>query len=244
MMGGLMTYALTCGGGKPKVKTKNITENGSYSAQDEPVGQGEKKYDGYSIVNVNVVDEYIKEIQDEWFFEEYGHEYDPENPDPDEHYPTPEEVVDKITDAEAIGNWKYTLSVKFIGNYKTYENPGEVLEGNDFSSQLSALSQESGCAINIYGSGYPRWGDNIKSEAIPGKSAYYDEYTAWFIYSIRITAKYRPDENSSWELKYDISGKYGNIWNSIENPEVYANPVTKVDKLWYDAGRVLLIEIT
>lgn len=48
MMGGLMTYALTCGGGKPKLTTKTVTENGTYKAQDEPVGQGEKKYDGYS----------------------------------------------------------------------------------------------------------------------------------------------------------------------------------------------------
>ena len=40
------------GGGN--LTTKEITENGTYTAKDEPVPQGQKKYDGYSEVTVNV----------------------------------------------------------------------------------------------------------------------------------------------------------------------------------------------
>lgn len=281
MRGGLITYALTCGGGKPKLKEKTIYANGIYEAKDETVPQGEKKYQGYSkviaalplisksitengtyvaadepveqgdpevagydVVYVNVVDGRIKEIQEQLFFEEYGHEYDPENPDPDEHYPTPDEAIDAVTDAETYGDWKYTLFIKFLGNYKTYESPVNILEGNDFSNNFSALSQESGCTW-AYASGYPSFGDSIVSGAVPGQSDYTSPYkTAWFVYSIRITAKYREDENSPWVSKYDIVGKYANIWNSYENPEVYSVAATKVDNLHYDAGSRLLLEIT
>lgn len=56
--------------GKAKTMTKTITENGTYNAEDEPVEEGEKKYDGYSSVTVEVPsyeEEYeaLKQCQEE-----------------------------------------------------------------------------------------------------------------------------------------------------------------------------------
>ena len=42
------SLAIMLGGADPKLTTKTVTENGTYRAQDEPVPQGEDKYDGYS----------------------------------------------------------------------------------------------------------------------------------------------------------------------------------------------------
>ena len=47
-------YLLGRRNGKGKLTTKTITDNGTYKAKDEPVGQDEKKYDGYSEVTVNL----------------------------------------------------------------------------------------------------------------------------------------------------------------------------------------------
>lgn len=241
--------------GDAKVKTKSVTENGVYTAANEPVGQGEDKYDGYSIFTVNVTDDSMQELQ-EWLFSIiYGHPYDPEHPDPQEPLPSEEDVVDYVEDAEPTppdpitgSQWKYSLQIlRFVGNYKTYENPGGVLEGSNFSEQLSALCSEAGCEIQR-ASGYPTWGDNIKNGAEEGQSdyGYGPEYkTAWFIYSVHIIAKYKADAQSDWELKYDISGLLGNIWTNVpyDNPDVYSTPYTKVDKLQYDAGTDLLVKI-
>lgn len=239
--------------GAAKVKTKSVTENGVYTAANEPVGQGEDKYDGYSVFTVNVTDDSMQELQ-EWLFSIiYGHPYDPEHPDPQEPLPSEEDVVDYVEDAEPTppdpvtgSQWKYSLQIlRFVGNYKTYENPSEVLEGSNFSDQLSVLCSEAGCEIRM-DSGYPRWGDNIKNGAEEGQSDKSSEYkTAWFIYSVHIIAKYKADAQSDWELKYDVSGLVGNIWTNepYGNPDVYSTPYTKVDKLQYDAGSQLLLEI-
>lgn len=56
--------------GKAKTMTKTITENGTYNAEDEPVEEGEKKYDGYSSVIAEVptyeeeYEEALEEIED------------------------------------------------------------------------------------------------------------------------------------------------------------------------------------
>lgn len=53
--------------GGAKLTTKTVTENGTYRAQDEPVGQGEKKYDGYSQFTANIrtyEEEYEQALED------------------------------------------------------------------------------------------------------------------------------------------------------------------------------------
>ena len=53
--------------GSAKLTTKTVTENGTYRAQDEPVGQGEKKYDGYSQFTANIrtyEEEYEQALED------------------------------------------------------------------------------------------------------------------------------------------------------------------------------------
>lgn len=48
------SLAIMLGGADPKLTTKTVTENGTYRAADEPVQQGEDKYDGYSQFTANV----------------------------------------------------------------------------------------------------------------------------------------------------------------------------------------------
>ena len=61
------SLAIMLGGGKGKLTTKLVTENGTYRAQDEPVEQGEKKYDGYSsfIAAVPTYEEELEEALEE-----------------------------------------------------------------------------------------------------------------------------------------------------------------------------------
>lgn len=253
-------------GGDPKLKAKTVYENGTYRAADEPVGQGEAKYDGYSqftaalplktksitangtyaaadeapdqgghdyvgfsVVNVNVVDPYMRELQEELYFEEHGYPYDPESGD---ELPSPEDVIivpyTLVPDTPpSTGTWAYKITIVFDDFYKTEENGFSVLTGTDYQSIMTDFTTTTGCDIRTE-SGYAEFGDNVRAGALHGKTTWGSGYAAIAVYAVEIRAKYKADENSSFVDRYNFSFKYsntftdgdygGSIWDKLVSP--------------------------
>lgn len=227
--------------GDAKVKTKSVTENGVYTAANEPVGQGEDKYDGYSVFTVNVTDKEMEVVQEYVFELIYGHPYDPDDPQPGETPPdelTAEDVIE-ATGGVVSDGWSPEIRVSPTGdfNYKTYDNPDPIVITGQAAQDILDFYDTTGFLLSHTQSGYPRTGDSLDPQSEPGETYYSSvRNVAWCVYEVEVWATYVKDDDSGIPIGTK-AGPFtclmGNIMGSGTHFEEYRSPqVVKEGNGW------------
>lgn len=227
--------------GAAKVKTKGVTENGVYTAADEPVGQGEDKYDGYSVFTVNVTDKEMEVVQEYIFEMIYGHPYDPDDPQPGETPPgelTAEDIIEATGGVVGDG-WSPEIRVSPTEdfNYKTYDNPEPIVITGQAAQDILDFYDTTGFLLDHAQRGYDRTGDSLNPQSETGESRKpTDINVAWCVYKVEVWATYVKDDDSGIPIGTK-AGPFtcymGNIMESSTHFVEYRSPqVVKEGNGW------------
>lgn len=170
------------------------------------------------------------DLRDYLFFTTYGHPYDPDAPETGEVEPKllTEKDVDPI--AISTSSWTIKMEARFVGFYKTYESPAQILLGNTYQEGLNDFTTATGTALSrYYNGGTYQTGDTINPDAVEGRSYYLsDKDVAYAVYRLCGWAKYVGDDTSK---KGDIHtfdmlitdtfiGLRDDLWTLMQSPEI------------------------